>query len=46
MLDSKTQSQFGIELGQRGWWVTNTSKAIRDHIDDEGKLTERIVLSG
>ena len=25
---------------------TNTSKAIRDHIDDEDKLTERIVLSG
>ena len=25
---------------------TNTPKAIRDHIDDEDKLTERIVLSG
>ena len=25
---------------------TNTSKAIRDHVDDEDKLTERIVLSG
>lgn len=25
---------------------TNTAKAIRDHIDDEDKLTERIVLSG
>ena len=24
----------------------NTPKAIRDHIDDEDKLTERIVLSG
>lgn len=25
---------------------TNTSKAIRDHVDAEDKLTERIVLSG
>jgi len=25
---------------------TNTSKAIRDHIDDDDKLTERFVLSG
>lgn len=25
---------------------TNTAKAIRDHIDEEDKLTERIVLSG
>lgn len=25
---------------------TNTQKAIRDHVDDEDKLTERIVLSG
>lgn len=25
---------------------TNTAKAIRDHVDDEDKLTERIVLSG
>lgn len=25
---------------------SNTQKAIRDHIDDEDKLTERIVLSG
>lgn len=25
---------------------TNTPKAIRDHVDDEDKLTERIVLSG
>lgn len=25
---------------------TNTSKAIRDHVDNEDKLTERIVLSG
>lgn len=25
---------------------SNTSKAIRDHVDDEDKLTERIVLSG
>ena len=25
---------------------TNTAKAIRDHVDDEDKLTEQIVLSG
>ena len=25
---------------------SNTAKAIRDHVDDEDKLTERIVLSG
>ena len=25
---------------------SNTPKAIRDHVDDEDKLTERIVLSG
>ena len=25
---------------------SNTSKAIRDHVDEEDKLTERIVLSG
>lgn len=25
---------------------TNTAKAIRDHVDDDDKLTERIVLSG
>ena len=25
---------------------TNTAKAIRDHVDEEDKLTERIVLSG
>ena len=25
---------------------TNTQKAIRDHVDEEDKLTERIVLSG
>lgn len=24
----------------------NTAKAIRDHVDEEDKLTERIVLSG
>ena len=25
---------------------TNTQKAIRDHVDDDDKLTERFVLSG
>ena len=25
---------------------TNTPKAIRDHVDDDDKLTERFVLSG
>ena len=25
---------------------TNTQKAIRDHVDNEDRLTERIVLSG
>lgn len=25
MIDSKTQSQFGIEIGQRGGWLINES---------------------
>lgn len=45
-----------VEVNGEPWFVgkdvadilgyTNTPKAIRDHIDDEDKLTERIVLSG
>lgn len=45
-----------VEIGGEPWFVgkdvadilgyTNTAKAIRDHVDDEDKLTERIVLSG
>lgn len=45
-----------IERGGEPWFVgkdvadnlgyTNAPKAIRDHVDDEDKLTERIVLSG
>lgn len=45
-----------IEKNGEPWFVgkdvadilgySNTAKAIRDHIDDEDKLTERIVLSG
>lgn len=45
-----------IEKNGEPWFVgkdvadilgyTNTAKAIRDHVDDEDKLTERIVLSG
>lgn len=45
-----------IEKNSEPWFVgkdvadilgyTNTAKAIRDHVDDEDKLTERIVLSG
>lgn len=45
-----------IELENEPWFVgkdvaeilgyTNTPKAIRDHVDEEDKLTERIVLSG
>ena len=45
-----------IEKESEPWFVgkdvaeilgyTNTTKAIRDHVDDEEKLTERIVLSG
>lgn len=45
-----------VEIGSEPWFVgkdmadilgyTNTAKAIRDHVDDEDKLTERIVLSG
>lgn len=45
-----------ITINEEVWFVgkdvadileyTNTAKAIRDHIDEEDKLTERIVLSG
>ena len=45
-----------IEINNEPWFVgkdvadileyTNTAKAIRDHVDEEDKLTERIVLSG
>lgn len=45
-----------VEIDGEPWFVskdmadilgyTNTAKAIRDHVDDEDKLTERIVLSG
>lgn len=45
-----------IEKNSEPWFVgkdvadilgyTNTAKAIRDHVDDDDKLTERIVLSG
>lgn len=45
-----------IEIENEPWFVgkdvaeilgyTNTPKAIRDHVDEEDKLTERIVLSG
>ena len=45
-----------IERGGEPWFVgkdvadnlgyTNAPKAIRDHVDDEDKLTERFVLSG
>lgn len=45
-----------IEINNQPWFVgkdvadilgyTNTPKAIRDHVDEEDKLTERIVLSG
>lgn len=45
-----------MEINGEPWFVgkdiadileyTNTAKAIRDHVDDEDKLTERIVLSG
>ena len=45
-----------VEIGGEPWFMskdmadilgyTNTAKAIRDHVDDEDKLTERIVLSG
>ena len=45
-----------IEKNGEPWFVgkdvadilgySNTAKAIRDHVDDEDKLTERIVLSG
>ena len=30
----------------RNLGYTNTAKSVRDHVDDEDKLTERIVLSG
>ena len=45
-----------LEINNEPWFLgkdvasileyTNTAKAIRDHVDDEDKLTERIVLSG
>lgn len=45
-----------VEINNEFWFVgkeiaeilgySNTAKAIRDHVDDEDKLTERIVLSG
>lgn len=45
-----------IEIDNEPWFVgkdvavalgyTNTAKAVRDHVDEEDKLTERIVLSG
>lgn len=45
-----------LEISNEPWFVgkdvadileyTNTAKAIRDHVDSEDKLTERIVLSG
>lgn len=45
-----------MEIDGQPWFIgkdvaeslgyTNTQKAIRDHIDDDDKLTERIVLSG
>ena len=45
-----------MEINGEPWFVgkdiadileyTNTAKAIRDHVDDEDKLTERFVLSG
>lgn len=45
-----------MEIDGQPWFVgkdvaeslgyTNTQKAIRDHVDDDDKLTERIVLSG
>ena len=45
-----------VTINEEVWFVgkdvadileyTNTAKAIRDHIDEEDKLTERIVLSG
>ena len=45
-----------IEIDGEPWFVgkdvavalgyTNTAKAVRDHVDEEDKLTERIVLSG
>lgn len=45
-----------MEIDGQPWFVgkdvaeslgyTNTQKAIRDHVDDDDKVTERIVLSG
>ena len=45
-----------VEINGEGWLVgkdvaevlgySNTAKAIRDHVDIEDKLSERIVLSG
>ena len=45
-----------LELNGEPWFVgkdvaevlgySNTQKAIRDHVDEEDKLTERIVLAG
>lgn len=44
MVDAKTQSKFGIELGQRGGWLINESGLYSLILSS--KLAERIVLSG
>lgn len=46
LLDDKNEPWFvGTEVG-RMLGYSNPQKALRDHIDDEDKLTERIVQSG
>ena len=36
---------MGVDVA-KALGYTNTQKAIRDHVDDDDKLTERFVLSG
>ena len=46
MLDEKGESWFvGADVARRLGYK-NPPKALRDHVDDDDKLTERIVLSG
>ncbi len=46
MTDEKGEPLFVGKDVAEALGYSNTQKAIRDHVDEEDKLTERIVLSG
>ena len=46
MTNEKGETFFVDKDVAKALGYSNTQKAIRDHVDDEDKLTERIVLSG